>query len=141
MTNVTGQLEGVSSKGYEKDRVNGRYRKGELQNRYDRQRHTDPSRSRTSVPRRSRLAGQNAGFRSGRILMLRLVARSVRSEERRSGTSLQRLLSGHDFEEAGRVKLAWGSGRWMSKQSTRTCQIAGFRQERYKGLIGCSMRR
>jgi hypothetical protein len=37
--------------------------------------------------------------------------------------------------------LWWQSGRWTSRQFTSTCQIAGFRQERSKGLIGCSMRR
>ena len=46
---------------------------------------------------RWRLAGQNDGFRSGRIPMLRSIARFVRSEERRSETSPPRLLSGHDF--------------------------------------------
>jgi hypothetical protein len=38
-------------------------------------------------------------------------------------------------------KLWWQLGRWMSKGFTSRCQIAVFRQERPRGLIGCSMRR
>ncbi len=34
--------------------------------------------------------------------------------------------------------LWWQSGRWTFKRFTSTCQIAGFRQERYRGAIGCS---
>jgi hypothetical protein len=39
-------------------------------------------------------------------------------------------------------KNLWSQlGRWTSKGFTNKCQIANFRQERCKGLIGCSLRR
>ena len=48
-------------------------------------------------------------------------------------SKVTRLLAKYIRPSLGKKRL-WRSGRWTSKQSTSTCQIATFRRERSKGL-------